>query len=212
VATYPTVVVTVTDDTGTTATWSGALTVDDLFEVQPPDVDYGGSTWGTSEFGPATLSPEQSDSLGIPTTSGGSGIVAWAATGLPDGITIDPSTGEIAGTAPATNGQYTADITATDADGQVYTTTFPVLVEPLIVLTTFNYVDIAWPVVSGGTGPYTFTVQYLPAGVEWDPENGGELSGWPIYDDPRFTLRVTDAWGQVGVDDLYITYEGPWRV
>jgi len=63
-------------------------------------------------------------SLQIHATDSGSGqTLTYAATGLPPGLTIAPSTGLISGT-PTTAGSYTVTITVTDGTGASGSTTF----------------------------------------------------------------------------------------
>ena len=58
----------------------------------------------------------------LPSARGGTGF-AWAASGLPEGLRIDPSTGAVSGT-PRTPGTYTVTLTAKARDGQTGTATF----------------------------------------------------------------------------------------
>jgi hypothetical protein len=48
--------------------------------------------------------------------SGGTGTYTWSATGLPPGLSLDPTTGVITGR-PTATGQYSSPVTATDTAG-----------------------------------------------------------------------------------------------
>lgn len=61
------------------------------------------------------------------TASGGTAPYAWSATGLPAGLTLDPGTGEVAGT-PTAIGTSTVTVTATDARDATASDTFSVTV------------------------------------------------------------------------------------
>ena len=59
--------------------------------------------------------------------------LAFGATGLPDGITVDPATGQLSGTiatGAATGSPYTVEITVTDPDGAATSTTFTWTITP----------------------------------------------------------------------------------
>src|SRR5262249_55799332 len=102
-----------------------SLTINAVNGVAPPAAQ--GFTldvvcpWMTVARAPATLPPL---SFGVATAAGaidfnntgGNGAITWTATGLPAGITIDPASGNLAGT-PTATGPTTPTITATDAFG-----------------------------------------------------------------------------------------------
>lgn len=81
-------------------------------------VSLGGAPGGVSVTGPGN----QSTTVGTAVTvnnaaSGGTAPYTWSATGLPPGVSINPSTGQITGT-PTTVGTYNVTVTATDSAGQ----------------------------------------------------------------------------------------------
>jgi hypothetical protein len=55
--------------------------------------------------------------------SGGSGTYAWSATGLPPGLSINPSTGRITGN-PSATGTYTVTVVAAAGVGSTGFTSF----------------------------------------------------------------------------------------
>ncbi|KAA1418924.1 M4 family peptidase [Nocardioides humilatus] len=65
------------------------------------------------------------------TAAGGSGVYNWSASGLPSGLTINASSGQVSGT-PASNtpGSYTVAVTATDTMARVGTGWFNITVNP----------------------------------------------------------------------------------
>ena len=70
--------------------------------------------------------------------SGGDGNLSYAATGLPDGLSIDPVTGEISGvidSAAADNSPYNVEVTVDDSDAvttDIVSTNFVWTVDSLI--------------------------------------------------------------------------------
>ncbi|MCB1224738.1 MAG: putative Ig domain-containing protein, partial [Verrucomicrobiales bacterium] len=93
-----------------------------------------------------------------PSASGGIAPYTWTATGLPAGLSINPSTGAISGT-PTVDGNAT--ITATDANGCFNTTSLTInpFSCPIITVTpdplasgTVGTAYSASPVASGAPG------------------------------------------------------------
>ena len=123
-----------------------------------------------------------------PVVVGGTGPYTWSVTGgsLPDGLSIDPTTGEITGT-PTTSRYLHLHPGGHRCPGQQATQSESVTVAtaPSVNSTALGAgeVGVAYdqvPLASGGTGPYTWSVTggSLPDGLSIDPATG-EISGTP---------------------------------
>ncbi len=118
-----TVIYTISDGEGGTSTSTVTITVgavnDDPETIGLPDL-----TDGNNELIGVPLAPAFSDAEGDTLT--------FSATGLPDGLSIDPATGEVTGTTtgtassggPLSDGVYTVTVTADDGNGGSVSTTF----------------------------------------------------------------------------------------
>jgi hypothetical protein len=140
--------------------------------------------------------------------TGGTLPITFAVTtgALPDGLSLDPATGQITGT-PTTVGGFDFEITATDAVGaqavQAYSVTIaatPVIDQETLPDWTVGASYSQQLTVTGGTAPITFAVTdgALPDGLALDPDTGA-ISGTPTTEGSfAFTITATDA---VGVQD-----------
>jgi alpha-tubulin suppressor-like RCC1 family protein len=140
------------------------------------------------------------------TVSGGTGPYTWSVSSgsLPPGITLDSSTGLLSGT-PTAAGTSIFAVKVTDVNSQSATeaTTLTVISGLLLNFPAPSYGEVTAPysgtlTVSGGTGPYTWSVSSgsLPAGITLDSSTG-LLSGTPTAaGTSSFTVKVTDANGQ----------------
>jgi len=92
------------------------------------------------------------------TRTGGTGSVSWSATGLPSGVSISASTGDVTGT-PMQTGSFNAVITATDANGCTATKNVTVAVGPKLTNDSYTSVVGNTQLVADGhstpTTPYT---------------------------------------------------------
>jgi hypothetical protein len=174
--------VTATDSAGATVTKGFTLTV-----VTPPTI-----TTPTA-LPSATLGVPYSQALAV---TGGTPPFTWAATGLPAGLAIAPSTGVISGT-PTASGAFTPQVTATDSTSAVATKSFtlavispptittPADLPPATVGTAYSQTIAA----TGGTPPYTWAATGLPAGLAIAASTG-VISGTPTASG-AFTPQVT---------------------
>ncbi|MDI3297628.1 MAG: putative Ig domain-containing protein [Bacillota bacterium] len=152
--------------------------------------------------------------------SGGVSPYTWSATGLPAGLTIIPDDATdvafIQGM-PSAAGDYAAHITVTDVDGQSASMDISIHVIPgpsIIMHHQWGTVDLLpgaevgapydyRPTVTGGTPPYTWSADGLPAGLSIDPSTG-EISGTLSAAGGSFSIRVVDAAGAVAFDPAAI--------
>ena len=102
----------------------------------------------------------------VPAAAGGSGTYTWSVADgtLPDGLSLDPTTGEVTGT-PTTPGPSTFDLVATDGLGRAASQSESVTVaaDPTVTapLTGAGEVGVPYdsvPAAAGGTGTYTWSV------------------------------------------------------
>lgn len=185
-----TVQVTVTDNEGNTANLSYSLVVRD-----PLVLAAGTLTDGTINV-PYASSP-------IPAATGGSGGYTYSATGLPSGLAFDPVTRIVSGI-PTQSGNFTVNVKVTDNTGATTTVPYALKISGTLVLPTatlptatvgVSYTSPALPVVTGGTGPYTYSVAAgtLPAGVTFDATTR-VLSGTPTAGGSfNVAMTATDA-------------------
>jgi RHS repeat-associated protein len=136
--------------------------------------------------------------------TGGRGAIAWSATGLPAGVTINPTTGILSGT-PSTPGASSATITVTDADSRTanYTLSWNVTLPVTVTGLTDRHSVEQEPAsvtaaAAGGSGSYQWTAAGLPAGVTIAPTTG-VISGQPTQaGEFDVTVTATDAQGRTG--------------
>ncbi|NLS01747.1 autotransporter outer membrane beta-barrel domain-containing protein, partial [Rhizobium sp. P38BS-XIX] len=142
------------------------------------------------------------------TATGGTAPYSYAITSgaLPAGLSLNPTTGLLAGT-PTSGGSFNLTVTATDSStgtgapftaSRAYTLTIgaptvaitPATLPAATVATAYSQTVTA----SGGTAPYTYAVTSgaLPAGLTLSPT--GVLSGTPTADGTfNVTITATDS-------------------
>lgn len=106
--------------------------------------------------------------------------LTWSASGLPAGLTIDPSTGVVSGTVAVGAAQSAPyAVTLTVSDGSTgSSTTFDWVVTPRLDLTgvldqsNFEGDTVALQVQAGSGGTLTYTADGLPAGLSIDSATG----------------------------------------
>jgi hypothetical protein len=139
-----------------------------------------------------------------PTVTGGTVPYTFSISSgsLPAGLSINSTTGEIAGT-PTTAGSYTFTIQVVDKFNQTGTRSFTLQIAAVMSITTASpfaplRVGTASTLslaASGGTGPYTWSVLSgsLPAGLTLNPDSGA-ITGTPTTAGTYgFAAQVTDV-------------------
>ena len=197
---YP---ITVTADDGQGGTVTTTFTITSL--NQAPAV--GTNTPDQSVAAGAPLSVDAGKAFSDPNTND---VITYTASGLPKGLSIDPTTGKITGTPSATaskTGPYSVVVTATDDKGAATSETF-----------TFNVANV--PPVATGTLPakviadgtsgvaiataagftdtlgntLTYSATGLPAGLSINPVTG-QITGRLDHDASKNAPSVTGANG-----------------
>jgi hypothetical protein len=128
--------------------------------------------------------------------TGGLTPYAWSATGLPNGLTVNPGPGVLSGT-PTQSGTFTVAITLTDTSGQIAHASLPLTIVPTLVITTASLpngrINTAYTTTTlagtGGVTPYNWTATGVPTGLSVNPVTG-VLSGTPTQSG-LFTVNVT---------------------
>jgi hypothetical protein len=147
--------------------------------------------------------------------TGGIGALAWAVSAgtLPSGLTLNPSTGVIAGT-PNAVGTSSFTVRIQDAAGQSATKALSITINPFnvpkITTTTLQGGTVGQAYTqtlraTGGLGALTWSVTggSLPAGLTLS--SAGTISGTPAAaETSNFTVTATDTFGQSDTQDLSI--------
>lgn len=136
--------------------------------------------------------------------AGGVAPYRWSASGLPAGLTINPTTGVISGT-PTTPGSATVEVRVGDVNNKTNTRALTIEVGPAGSITTASLpnavVGTAYTATlagSGGSLPYTWAVTGLPAGLSLAAATG-EIAGTPTAATAgaSVTVTLTDADGKI---------------
>lgn len=197
-ASYGAVTVTVTDSAGGTGTSSSfAVTVNALPTVSNP--------------GDQTVLAGSPDTLDVAAlATGGTAPLTYSAVNLPSWLTLNTSTGAIAGTAPATSGTTTGiRLTVTDALGvsatsgafnwAVFTPNPPSAPLGVTVVNDDGTITASWtaPAANGGSAVTGYTATLAPGGASCTTNgaltcNIGALTNGVAY---SLTVKATNSAG-----------------
>ena len=153
----------------------------------------------------------------LPAPTGGTTPYTFAAPGLPEGLSLNPATGEITGT-PILAGTYTFPVTVTDADGNVISTDFTILVRDPLLLASVTLADgtngvvyqtQTLPQASGGSGVYNYIANNVPPGLSFNPVTL-EITGTPTQTGQfTFPVTVADNEGRSVIANYMLTIKDP---
>jgi len=140
------------------------------------------------------------------TATGGTAPLSWAATGLPAGININPTTGLISGTT-SLSGSFPVTVTVSDASGQVASAQYTLAIVGKLTITTVSLpggvVGVAYSTTittSGGLAPITISATGVPAGLA---QTGAVLGGVPTTAGTfPITFTARDSSGQTATVTL----------
>jgi hypothetical protein len=184
------VTLTVTDAVGKTGTATFTWTI-----IPRPTI--------TAPVVTTSISTAQGTVVSLPATAtGGTGTLTWSAVNLPTGVTINPTTGLISGTATAGT-RFLPKVTVTDANGAPHSVTFEWKITAtatgLRISAPADRTDKLNTAIStvtgaaaGGSTPYKWTVTGLPTGLSMT--TGGVVTGTPtVAGAYSVTLTVKDT-------------------
>lgn len=189
---------TIGDDAGDTSA-PGTVTVTVLAENSPPEVTPTGDQ--TNDEGETVAVP-------VVASDADDNDLTYSATGLPEALAIDATTGVISGELTQTSaGVYPGEVTVDDGLGGVTTDTFTWTVAAVNVPPTLeaiadqsgrvdDVVTVATAASDADGDTLEFAASDLPAGLTIDPATGtisGTLAGPPGDSTP--TVTVTDTGG-----------------
>jgi hypothetical protein len=202
--------VTVTDANGATATNTFSLTVN-------------GSVTAAQSIASAMLTQNHAATSFTPVTgSGGTSLLAYSILPtLPNGLTLDTTTGAISGTPTATLAATTFTVTVTDANSATASNTFSLTVAAAVTATqsiasatlTANTAATSFTPVTGGGGTSLLSYSVsptLPAGLTMASASGA-ITGTPtaLSAATTYTVTVTDANSATASNTFQLTVSPP---
>lgn len=190
-----TVTVTATDDTDVAAPQTGSVTFSWVVGVGTPPIELAD---------PGDQSDTEGDEVSLTISAEGSGgTLTFSAEGLPDGLSIDPGTGEISGTiatGAAAAGPFAPTITASDGM-QTGSLTFTWSVDPVVTVAPLgelsnvdgDTVSVQVTASDATEGTLTYSATELPPGLGIDSSTGlitGTVSTTASADSP-YLVQIT---------------------
>jgi hypothetical protein len=166
-------------------------------------------TWNVSTLSvtnPGAQRGAVGDNVALPIQSGGlpSGDSwTYAATGLPSGLSIDPSSGQIGGTITGSASTYSVSVTASDGQGASASQSFTWKVSTLSVINPGAQSgavgdSVALQIQSAGLpsgASWTYTATGLPSGLSVN-SSSGQVGGTITGSASTYTVSVTASDGQ----------------
>ena len=148
----------------------------------------------------------------LPVGIGGDGDLAYAVTGLPDGLTFVDSSRTITGR-PTVADDFEVAYTATDEDNDEARQTFHIVVYALptlsevadVMATKDEVFTLVLTAVSGGKEPFTYTVTGLPTGLSFDKPSLTIIGTPTQIQVADVTFAVEDDDGDTASQDFQIS-------
>lgn len=195
---------------------NSVLSGQELIATWPAEIQYDGTRWRLMNSAKAvvatiilqsSLDPQNYERnvditpLVLPAAGGGAAPYTYAAAGLPTGLAFAAATRTVSGR-PTVVGVSQVGYTVTDANNRSFTFQFQIRVVEQVLfladppdrtLTAGQQAEIVVTAATGGTGPYTYTIQGLPIGLAFDPDTR-RISGIPAVPSVYpVTVSVSDS-------------------